>query len=193
MIILYQTLITQMNPQHTIPVLDDNGAIIVDSHAICAYLCEKYAKTDSLYPKNLVLRAKVDARMHFDTSYLFTRFRFMFEPILYAGAYEISDEKVTFMLKAWPILEAFLEEGEYICGDDLTIADLCCVATIRSMDKYAPIDPTKYTRTLTWLAKIADLPEYQCVNGVGGPEFQAVIDRKIIENRLLATTQTKTE
>lgn len=179
----------QINPQHTIPLLDDNGAIIVDSHAICAYLCEKYAKTDSLYPKDLVRRAKVEARMHFDTSYLFTRFRFMFEPILYSGGYEVSEEKVTFMQKAWPILEAFLDQGEYICGDSLTIADLCCVATIRSMDKYAPIDPTKYTRTLAWLAKIAELPEYQNVNGVGGPEFQAVIDRKIIENRLLANAK----
>lgn len=175
----------QINPQHTLPVLDDNGAIIVDSHAICAYLCEKYAKTDSLYPKDLVSRAKVEARMHFDTSYLFTRFRFMFEPILYAGGYEVSEEKVAFMQKAWPILEAFLEQGEYVCGDSLTIADLCCVASIRSMDKYAPIDPTKFKRTLAWLAKIADLPEYQQVNGVGGPEFQAVIDRKIIENKLL--------
>lgn len=179
----------QINPQHTIPLLDDNGAIIVDSHAICAYLCEKYAKSDTLYPKDLVCRAKVEARMHFDSSYLFTRFRFMFEPILYAGGYEVSEEKVAFMQKAWPILEAFLEQGEYICGDSLTIADLCCVATIRSMDKYAPIDPTKYTRTLAWLAKIAELPEYKRLNGVGGPEFQAVIDRKIIENRLLANAK----
>lgn len=35
------------------------------------YLVSKYAKEDSLYPKNLIARARVDQRLHFDTSILF--------------------------------------------------------------------------------------------------------------------------
>lgn len=35
------------------------------------YLVSKYAKTDSLYPKDLVIRAKIDQRFHFDTAIIF--------------------------------------------------------------------------------------------------------------------------
>lgn len=166
--------------------MDDNGHIIYDSHAICEYLCDKYGKDDTLYPKDLVKRAQVVARLHFDTGYLFARFRFMFEPILYRGGYIISDEKVDLMQRCWPMLEGFLEHNEYLCGSALTIADYCCISTIKSMDKYAPMDAEKFPKSLAWLKKLEQLPVYQQLNGVGGPEFQAVIDRKIEENKQLA-------
>lgn len=35
------------------------------------YLVSKYAKSDSLYPKDLVIRAKIDQRFHFDTAIIF--------------------------------------------------------------------------------------------------------------------------
>jgi len=47
------------NPQHTVPLLDDNGVLVWDSHAIVCYLVGKYAKSDELYPKDLVKRAQV--------------------------------------------------------------------------------------------------------------------------------------
>lgn len=61
----------QMNPQHTVPTLDDDGYILWDSHAINAYLVEKYGKDDSFYPKDLKKRGIVDQRLHFDTGVLF--------------------------------------------------------------------------------------------------------------------------
>lgn len=71
----------KINPQHTIPTLDDNGSIIWDSHAISTYLVEKYAKNDKLYPKDLVQRAQIDQRLHFDSGFLFARLRFLFVSI----------------------------------------------------------------------------------------------------------------
>lgn len=77
------TSLDQLNPQHTVPLLDDNGVLIADSHAICAYLSETYGTNDRLYPNDLVKRAMVDARMHFNSGHLFARLRFLCEPILY--------------------------------------------------------------------------------------------------------------
>lgn len=68
----------KINPMHTIPTLNDNGVIIWDSHAICTYLVEKYGKDDQLYPKDLLQRAQVDQRLHFDGGFLFPRLRFCF-------------------------------------------------------------------------------------------------------------------
>ncbi|KAF4531265.1 hypothetical protein B566_EDAN019338 [Ephemera danica] len=60
-----------MNPQHTVPTLDDNGFYIWDSHAINAYLVTKYGKNDSLYPRDPQKRAIIDQRLHFDSGILF--------------------------------------------------------------------------------------------------------------------------
>jgi glutathione S-transferase len=48
------------------------------SHAICTYLITKYAKDDTLYPKDPYIRAQVDQGLHFDSGVLFSRLRFLF-------------------------------------------------------------------------------------------------------------------
>jgi glutathione S-transferase len=64
----------KLNPQHTVPTLvDDDGFAIWDSHAIMTYLVSKYAKNDSLYPKDLKKRAIVDQRLHFESGVFFAR------------------------------------------------------------------------------------------------------------------------
>lgn len=63
------------NPQHTIPTLEDDGKIIWDSHAIITFLVGKYAKDDSLYPKDLYTKAVVDQRLHFESSVLSIKIR----------------------------------------------------------------------------------------------------------------------
>lgn len=62
-----------MNPQHTVPTLEDDGYFLWDSHAINAYLIGKYAKDDSLYPEDFKKRGTVDERLHFDNGVLYTR------------------------------------------------------------------------------------------------------------------------
>ncbi|KAF2889460.1 hypothetical protein ILUMI_16713, partial [Ignelater luminosus] len=58
------------NPQHTVPVLEDDGKTIWDSHAINIYLVSKYGKDDSLYPKDPYKRAIINQRFHFNTGVL---------------------------------------------------------------------------------------------------------------------------
>jgi glutathione S-transferase len=48
------------------------------SHAICTYLITKYAKDDTLYPKDPYIRAQVDQGLHFDSGVLFSRLRFLY-------------------------------------------------------------------------------------------------------------------
>lgn len=172
-----------MNPQHTIPTLDDDGAIIYDSHAICSYLVEKYAKDDKLYPKDLVKRADVDARLHLDSGHLFARLRMLYEPVLYYGSTDCSVDKIAYIQKCWDIMENFLKEKPYVCGDELTIADFCCVATITSVNDAAPIDETKYPKLLAWLNRMAELPYYKEINEEGSEELKRLFKEKLAENK----------
>lgn len=172
-----------MNPQHTIPLLDDNGAIIVDSHAICSYLSEKYAKNDQLYPKDLVKRALVDARMYFETGFLFSRFRALFEPIFYFGTTEITQESKAYFELALPIVEAFLENNEYVCGNQITLADFCFIATLSSVDRIIGIDGDKYPKINGWMKRMASVPNYEVLNGEGAKILQDYIFERLKENQ----------
>lgn len=170
-----------MNPQHTVPTLDDNGFIIVDSHAICTYLIEKYAPNHALYPKDLEKRTTVDARLYFDTGFLFARMRFLYEPVLYHGQVP-SQDRVEYMQKAWPLLEGFLANGDYLAGNELTIADFCAVATVSSVNETATIDPVKYPRLTAWLQRLAKLPYYQEKNGNGADGLQRAFKAMAAKN-----------
>lgn len=172
-----------MNPQHTIPVLDDNGTIVTDSHAICAYLSEKYGQDDKLYPKDLAARALVDSRMHFDSGFLFGRIRFLFEPILYFNSPELPQEKIEYIQRSWPIMEAFLERSQFVCGDQLTIADLCCAASVTSVTEIAPIDEKLYPKFVGWLNRMRQLPYFEEVNADGAKLVQDTIRTRVEANR----------
>lgn len=63
-----------MNPQHTVPVLDDNGFILTESRAIMQYLANAYAKNDTFYPKITKKRAIVDQMLLFDMGTLYKAF-----------------------------------------------------------------------------------------------------------------------
>lgn len=66
----------RMNPQHTIPTLDDNGNFLWDSHAIIPYLVQTYGRNDDLYPQDDIFkRARIDQRLHFDNGILYAQLR----------------------------------------------------------------------------------------------------------------------
>ena len=55
-----------LNPQHNIPCVKDGEFVGNESRAVATYLASKYAKDDSLYPKDLETRYKVDQMLYFD-------------------------------------------------------------------------------------------------------------------------------
>lgn len=63
-------VLVQKNPQHTVPLLEDDGYLLADSHAINGYLVGTYGKeNDPLYPRNdIKRRALIDHRLHLDSS-----------------------------------------------------------------------------------------------------------------------------
>nr|AEJ87232.1 glutathione s-transferase E4 [Anopheles stephensi] len=175
----------KLNPQHTIPVIDDDGTIVTESHAIIVYLVTKYGSDESLYPADVVTRSKVNAALHFDSGVLFARLRFYLEPILYFGSTETPQEKIDNLYRAYQLLNDTLVD-DYLVGSQMTLADLSCVASVASMHAIFPIDATKYPKLAAWLERLAKLPYYKATNQEGAEELAKLYRAKLEENRAKA-------
>lgn len=171
----------KMNPQHTVPTLDDNGFILWDSHAIICYLVNKYAKDDSLYPKDPQKRAVVDQRLHFDNGVLFSTMRGAFYPVIMQGETSIPNYKIEQVEKAFGFLEKFLEGKKWLAGDSYTLADISTVASVTGLSVLKPLD--SYPNLKAWLARCEqELPGYQKLNVPGDKELHELINSKLAGN-----------
>uniref|UniRef100_A0A1I8PEM3 Uncharacterized protein n=1 Tax=Stomoxys calcitrans TaxID=35570 RepID=A0A1I8PEM3_STOCA len=170
----------KMNPLHTLPTLIDGSAVIYDSHAICSYLVEKYAPNDDkLYPKDLIKRAFVDAILHFDSCDLFSPMRSMYAPIFYHGFHELRKETIATIQHTWLTMERLLENHHFMCGDDMTIADICCIATTTAVLAFAPIDEKACPKLLAWVKRMRAMPFY---SEDGAEGVKKIVLEKIMEN-----------
>ncbi|XP_036143322.1 glutathione S-transferase D1 isoform X1 [Monomorium pharaonis] len=119
----------QINPQHTVPTIDDNGFILCESRPIMAYLVSKYARNDSLYPKDPKERAIVDQRMYFDAG-LFANLLKCYIPVVRGLASSVNEADLARVEKSFEVLNVFLDGKEFAVGDNLTIADFTISTTI---------------------------------------------------------------
>lgn len=178
----------QMNPQHTVPTLDDNGFILWESHAICTYLIDRYARDDSLYPKQLPVRARINQRLHFNSSILFTRARPCTEAVLYRNATEFPLAGINEIRSAYDFMEAFLRDAPFFggVGAAITVADYCLVATFSTTQIAAPLDAGRHPRLAAWFGRMRALPFYDEVNGRRNEQFRQFLLAKIAANRRTA-------
>ncbi|KAJ3663896.1 hypothetical protein Zmor_008115 [Zophobas morio] len=150
----------KINPQHTVPTLvDDDGFILWDSHAINAYLVSKYGQSDSLYPQDLKKRAIVDQRLHFDSGVASVRASDVMLPIRRGEKTSLDDNDKHKLGEVYAFLDTFLDGHEWIADDVVTIADYSIYSTVSSSNVFIPIDPDKYPRLQAWFHKVEALPE----------------------------------
>lgn len=108
--------------------------------------------------------------------------RFLYEPVWMLKFTELPEERVNYIRTAFDIMERFLEKSPYLCGDDLTIADLCCVATISSTTRILPLDPIKHAKLIDWMQRMAQLPYYERANVEGAEGIQDLLLKMLQDN-----------
>ncbi|KAF2888126.1 hypothetical protein ILUMI_18047 [Ignelater luminosus] len=166
----------KLNPQHTIPTLDDDGKIIWDSHAIIIYLVSKYGKDNSLYPEDPYERAVINQRLHFESGVLFALIRAIVRPMVTKGVKTIPEHLIQEVFEAYAFLNKFLEGHQWVAGDQLTIADFSVLSSTTSLNHIAPIDADKYPNVVAWIQKAEQLPYYK-VNQKGLNDFKDLVER----------------
>ena len=182
-----------MNPQHSLPTLvDDDGYVLWDSHAIMAYLVSKYATSDSLYPSDIKTRALVDQRLHFDSGVAFRTLTQILvrifkqvtpilvivlipqRPMIFQGKKNVDQKDVDSALEVYSFVETFLEGREWIAGDSVTIADFSFISSLTSFNVAVKIEESKYPKLAGYLKRAECLPGYEA-NKEGLEAFIAIV------------------
>lgn len=186
-----------MNPQHTIPTLVDGDFVIWDSHAIVPYLVSKYAKDDSLYPKDLQKRATIDNRLHLNNTVTLKAFgqvavrllQNLFiqhlrildhfqRALIFDGKKSIPEEALKDVENALTLLNTLLEHSKFAAGDAVSVADFCWISTITTLNVCMPINGERWPHLVAWVERMKQLPCY-AANVPGLRQFEMLAKSKI--------------
>ncbi|KAL7012064.1 hypothetical protein ACKWTF_014609 [Chironomus riparius] len=152
----------KINPLAKVPALSDDDVYVWDSHAIAIYLVERYATDDILYPKDILMRTKVNQMLFFEATILFQRLYDTVVPIYQQKRKEPTQENINSVHDAYELLDGFFQEDQkYFCGSHMTIADISIWCTLLSLRFLVPIDEHKYGKLEKWLKLMKTRPTYE--------------------------------
>nr|AHC08056.1 delta glutathione S-transferase [Locusta migratoria] len=143
------------NPQHTIPTIEDDGLVITESRAIAMYLVSRYAKDDSLYPKELQRRVLVDQRLFFDQD-LYNRIMAVCNPLFYGKT--VAESDADRMKDGLDTLSRMLDGKQWLAGDHVTLADYAVAVSLATLE-YNPefaIDAAKHPNITQWISRLEE-------------------------------------
>lgn len=168
----------KINSQHTAPLINDNGFVIWDSHAINAYLVDTYKADSPLYPKDPKKRAVIDQRLHFDNGLLFPHLENISVKIMKNA--NIEPEEIDAVREDYKFLEQFLSRGtNYIAANHLTIADFSIVPSLLSLNVLLPeLDRSKYPKIIDYIDRCrANINGYSEVYEKGLEEYTRFLNK----------------
>lgn len=157
----------RLNPNGKVPLLDDDGFILWESHAIMAYLADKTAH-QTLYPHERKARADVN-RWLFWSAYHFTpavgfisRERISKRMVGGSGppdAVEIARGEAQ-LIDAARVLDAHLAGRKWIAQEGLTLADLAIAAPLMHTER-AQLPVAEFANMQVWFARVQALEAWK--------------------------------
>ncbi|HVZ69954.1 MAG TPA: glutathione binding-like protein [Rhizomicrobium sp.] len=154
-----------MNPNARIPVIDDDGVIVWESHSIVRYVCAKYGK-GSLWAEDPADRAKADMWIDWTLADLQNAFMMAF-----AGFWRTpeSQRNMNMVRNAWmrtntllQLLDQHLADKKFLAGEMFTMGDIPAGAQMfRYYELPIPLDRPKMPNVEAWYARLKDRPAYR--------------------------------
>jgi len=171
----------KLNPNGKVPVLDDGGLVLWESHAIMQYLCNR-TPGQRLYPTEPAARADVDRWLFWVSSSLEPAVRGlnienMWKRISGQGEPDpvaVARLEATLHTPA-QLLDAHLAHRRWMSGDALSLADISVAATLTYREP-AKLPLAPYRNVAGLLDRVAELdawhrttPAEQVIRGDGAP------------------------
>lgn len=154
------------NPNGKVPVLEDDGFLLWESHAIMQYLADK-TPGQTLYPIDVQARADVNRWLFWSSSHFMPaigvlNWEHFVKRMVGAGepdpvAVKRGEGMVTDLSG---ILDAHLSGRRWVVGDRLTLADLALAASLTSIER-AKLPVKGFASLMQWLARVEELPAWK--------------------------------
>ena len=117
----------RLNPFGLIPVIDHDGFVLRESHAILRYLASKHDRRD-LYPHDLRLRARLEAWMDWAATDLYAPTR----PVFLGYLHKLpgwEPDQIAAAMQQWNrqmslLASTLAEGGPFLLGEAFTLADI---------------------------------------------------------------------
>ncbi len=156
----------QLNPNHRVPVLDDDGFVLWESHAIMQYLADR-TPGQMLYPKGLRERSDVNRWLFWCAAHLMPAIGALnwenhIKGLLGLGAPDAAivargEEQ---MRELGAVLDAHLAQRAWISGDALTLADFAIAAPLADSAR-ARLPVENLAQVQRWFAAVRALDAWQ--------------------------------
>lgn len=159
----------KINPIAKVPFIIDGHLRLADSHAISAYLCNKYlAANNTLYPHDPVARARIDQLLHYNSSTLFAEIRNVCVPYVFGrkSSFDISSDAEKPCRDAVRFIDERTKTSgkRFLLGDDLTIADLAITSTM-TFPSAIGYDVSEFKSLHDYIERVAAaVPNYDAIN-----------------------------
>ena len=160
----------KLNPNHRVPVLEDDGFVLWESHAIMQYLADK-APGQTLYPTEIRARADVNRWLFWCGEHLapavgILNREYFIKRMIGLGGPDPAEVKrgEDLVCEFGGVLDAHLASREWMCGSALTLADLALVTPLTGLlaattPEKLPVGP--FANVQRWLARVQTLDAWK--------------------------------
>lgn len=156
----------RLNPNHRVPVLEDGGFVLWESHAIMQYLADKTPR-QTVYPTEARERADVNRWLFWCAAHLMPAISILnwennIKGLLGLGPPDPAEVNrgEEQMREFGGVLDANLAQREWICGDALTLADLAIAAPLADIAR-ARIPVDGYANLQRWFTGVRALDAWK--------------------------------
>lgn len=156
----------RINRNRAVPVLVDGEFVLTECSAILKYLAETLASPT--YPSDRQGRAQVNAAMDwFNTGYSHEmNYAYVYPQIFPHLGFEVPEVQAAVMQrgltnahKRLAVLDAWLEDRDFVCGNDITIADYIGAAYV-GLSEAVAFDLTPWPNVEAWMFGMRQRPSW---------------------------------
>ena len=154
---------SEMNPNATVPTINDNGLILWESNAVVRYLCSRYGD-GSMWPADIAARAHADQWMDWAKQAFYPKFIPVFFGMIRTTPKQQDqlkiDTAVTATNQIMRILERHLADNDFMAGDRFSMGD---VPLGPMMYRYfnLQIERASLPNVEAWYQRLCDRPAFR--------------------------------
>jgi glutathione S-transferase len=151
-----------LNPNHKVPVLDDDGFVLWESYAIMQYLADKMPG-QSIYPTDGQARVDVNrwlfwCAQHFSPAIGILNWEHHIKPLAGLGAADLQEvaRGEQLVREFGAVLDGHLADREWICRASITLADIAIAAPLADIEN-AKLPMADLKNVQRWFAQMRAL------------------------------------